>query len=229
MAAAEGFVCLAYTNAQGAGKSVAPFGGLGRLIGTNPLAAAFPSPQGFPILLDFATSATAANKIRVAHTRHKPTGPGWIVDEQGHPTTDPKVFMDGKGNQLPVGGEQGHKGFGLAVMVDILGGILAGAGTATSSGKPLNNGTFLVCIDPTAFVARDTYEKELGELMDYLHAAPPAPGKAGVLLPGEYEHKNRLRMTQAGFEVEEEIWQSIVEAAQAVKVRAPVPAQPVRA
>jgi LDH2 family malate/lactate/ureidoglycolate dehydrogenase len=198
-------------------------------LGTNPIAAAFPSPQGYPILLDFATSATAANKIRVAHTRGKQTGPGWIVDDLGNPTTDPKVFMDGKGNQVPLGGEQGHKGFGLAVMVDILGGILAGAGTAIVSGKTLNNGTFLVCIDPSAFVAKDEYERQLGALMDYLHAAPPAPGKQGVIMPGEYEHLNRLKYTHAGFEVEEEVWQTIVAAAQAVDVKAPLPAQPLRA
>jgi uncharacterized oxidoreductase len=223
MAAAQGFVCLAYTNAQGAGKSVAPFGGLGRLVGTNPMAAAFPGTGGFPILLDFATSATAANKIRVAHTRGKPTGPGWIVDDRGTPTTDPKVFMDGKGSQVPLGGEQGHKGFGLAVMVDILGGILAGAGAAPAPTTVLNNGTFLICIDPDAFVAKDQYARQLTELIDYLHAAPPAPGKPGVILPGEYEHRNRLRHTEHGFEVEEEIWRAIVEAARAVHVQAPAP------
>ena len=133
------------------------------------------------------------------------------------------------GGAGPLGGEQGHKGFGLAVMVDILGGILAGAGTAIVSGKTLNNGTFLVCIDPSAFVAKDEYERQLGELMDYLHAAPPAPGKKGVIMPGEYEHMNRLKHTQAGFEVEEEIWQSIVKAAQAIEVKAPIAAQPPRA
>ena len=221
MAAAEGLVCLAYTCAQGRGRSVAPFGGIGRLIGTNPIAAGFPGPRGFPILLDFATSATAANKIRVAFTRGKPTGPGWIVDEQGHPTTDPKVFIDGKGNQLPVGGEQGHKGFGLAVLVDILGGILAGAGTAASPTQLLNNGTFLICIDPSAFVAKEEYDRQLATLIDYLHAAPPAPGKAGVILPGEYEHTNRIKHTRDGFEVEDSIWQSIVEAAAALKIAAP--------
>jgi len=232
MAAAQGFVCLAFTNAQGSGKSVAPFGGMGRLVGTNPLAAAFPSSHGFPILLDFATSATAANKIRVAFTRGKPTGPGWLVDDRGHPTSDPKVFMDGHGSQVPLGGEQGHKGFGLAVMVDILGGILAGSGAAPAPTTVLNNGTFLVCIDPSAFVAKDHYERQLGELIDYLHAAPPAPGKAGVILPGEYEHRNRLKHSREGFEVEEEIWRSIVEAARTVQVpppplapaQAPVPA-----
>ncbi len=226
MAVAEGLVCLAFTCAQGKGKSVAPFGGLGRLIGTNPISAGFPGPQGFPILLDFATSATAANKIRVAHTRGKPTGPGWIVDDQGHPTTDPQVFIDGRGNQLPVGGEQGHKGYGLAVMVEILSGILAGAGTATTVSQTLNNGTFLICIDPSAFVAMDEYDRQLSGLIDYLHAAPPAPGKSGVILPGEYEHQNRIRHTQHGFEVEDSIWQAIVAAADAIRIKAPLPAQP---
>lgn len=230
MAAAEGLVCLAYTSAQGWGKSVAPFGGLGRLLATNPLAAAFPGPGDFPILLDFATSATAQNKIRVALTRGKPTGPGWIVDEHGRPTTDPKPFMEGKGTQVPLGGEQGHKGFGLAVMVDILGGILTGTGTAATPGQVLNNGTFLICIDPWAFVAKDQYHRQLAELVDYLHAAPPAPGKTGVILPGEYEHLNRIHHQRNGFEVEDSIWEAIVEAATAVGVPAPpvaraIPAQ----
>lgn len=228
MAAAVGLVCLAFTCAQGKGRSVAPFGGLGRMIGTNPIAAAFPGPTGFPILLDFATSATAANKIRVAYTRGKPTGPGWIVDEHGLPTTDPKVFMDGKGNQVALGGEQGHKGFGLAVMVDILSGILAGAGTAVSPVETLNNGTFLICIDPSAFVGKDEYDRQLSALIDYLHAAPPAPGKNGVILPGEYEHLNRVKHAQAGFEVEDSIWQAIVAAAAAIQVKAPLPAEPPR-
>ncbi|HUJ75302.1 MAG TPA: Ldh family oxidoreductase, partial [bacterium] len=223
MAAAQGFVCLAYVNAQGRGKSVAPFGGLGRLLGTNPMAAAFPSPRGAPILLDFATSSVAANKIRVAHTRGKPAGEGWIVDDEGQPTRDPQVFIEGKGNMLPLGGEQGHKGFGLAVMVDLLGGVLAGAGCANSQWEELNNGTFFIVINPRAFVSQERYDQQVGDLMDYLHAARRPAGKPPVMLPGEFEQRNREQRTRDGFEVEDAIWESIQKAAAAIGVGAPLP------
>ena len=113
-------------------------------------------------------------------------------------------------------------------MVDILSGILAGAGTAVSPVETLNNGTFLICIDPSAFVGKDEYDRQLSALIDYLHAAPPAPGKNGVILPGEYEHLNRVKHAQAGFEVEDSIWQAIVAAAAAIQVKAPLPAEPPR-
>ena len=206
MAAAGGLICLAFVCAQGMGRLVTPFGGSARRIGTNPLAAGFPVPGGDPVLLDFATSTVAANKIRIAAERGQPTGPGWLLDEHGRPSTDPADFQERPGMILPLGGDQGHKGYALAVMVDLLAGVLAGAGTAIVGGDQLNNGTFFVTLDPGVFVAPARYAQEVRALADYLRATPTAPGAPPVELPGDFEARLRREREVSGLEIEPAAW-----------------------
>lgn len=209
MAAAAGLVCLAFVNAQGWGRLAAPFGGITRRVGTNPIAAAFPNPDGDPILLDFATSAVAANKIRLAAERGVETGRGWMIDERGAPSTDPADFLEQAGSILPLGGDQGHKGFGLAVLVDLLGGILAGAGTAAADTHTLNNGTFYVVIDPAAFLPADDLARQVRGLADYLHQSPTRPGAPPVELPGEYEARHRHAREREGIPIDAGSWGAV--------------------
>ena len=221
--AAAGFVALAYVNGQNRGVQVTPFGGLAPRLGTNPLGAAFPNPKGAPILLDFATSAVAVNKVRQAHSRGKRAGEGWIVLKDGTPTTDPQDFMDGKAMLLPLGGEQGHKGYALAVLVDLLSGVLAGSGTAMAPTRDLNNGTFLICIDPEAFLGRAEYEAQVRAYADYLHATPTRPGAPAVQIPGDYEARNRAERREAGIALEPPVWAEIVACAERLGVPVPAP------
>jgi len=224
MIAAAGLVGLVTVNAQGRGVQVTPFGGLAARIGTNPFAAGFPNPKGSPILLDFATSAVAANKIRQAHSRGVPTGPGWIMRKDGTPSTDPQDFLDGNALLLPVGGAQGHKGYALGVMVDLLSGVMAGAGTAVRPSADLNNGTFIVCISPEAFLDRAEYEAQVGEYVDYLHATATAPGAPPVMVPGEYEARNRAARLEGGIVLEPPVWDDLRACAEAHGVAVPAPA-----
>ena len=207
MAAREGLVNLTFVNAQGRGIQVAPFGGIERRMGTNPFAAAFPNPDGDPILMDMATCAIAANKIRQAADRGHDLAPGVILDGEGRPSVDPAVFLGGAGMLLPVGGPQGHKGFSLGVMVDLFSGILAGSGTAVVQHPTLlNNGTFLITLDPRAFIEEADYNRHLGELAQYLRASKTPPGAMPVMMPGEFEEINRKRRREEGIPIDEPVW-----------------------
>ncbi len=221
MIAAAGLVGIVTVNAQAHGILVAPFGGLEKRIGTNPFGAAFPNPDGPPILLDFATSAVAANKIRQAHSRGRKAGEGWMQRNDGSPTSDPTDFLEGLAMLLPLGGPQGHKGYALAVMVDLLSGVLAGSGTAVSKEGDLNNGTFVICIDPEAFVERARYDREVAALSAHLRETPTAPGADPVMLPGEYEANHRNQRLAHGIEVEPPVWEDIAACVQGLGV--PVP------
>jgi uncharacterized oxidoreductase len=223
MIAAAGLVGIVTVNAQSKrGSLVTPFGGLAARIGTNPMGAGFPNPAGDPVILDLATSAVAANKIRQAKSRGKRTGEGWMVLKDGTPTTDPTDFMEGRALMLPLGLNQGHKGYALAVMVDILSGILAGSGTPLHPSPDLNNGTFIICIDPDAFVARGEYEKHVREYIDYLHATPTAPGAPPVQVPGDYEARNRRQRLKDGIEIEPPVWEDLRKCAERLGVAAPI-------
>ncbi len=223
MIAAAGLVGIVTVNAQARGVLVAPFGGLAARMGTNPFAAAFPSPSGPPILLDFATSAVAANKVKQAHSRGQPAEAGWLADHAGEPTLDPAEFIAGRAVLQPLGGGQGYKGYALAVLVDLLSGVLAGSGTAPSE-QPhtdLNNGTFILCIDPEAFLERSDYEREVRTLVDYLHATPARPDRPPVQLPGEFEARNREQRSVHGIEIEPPVWADMCACAESVGVTPP--------
>ncbi len=225
MIAAEGMIGLCYVNAQGRGRLVAPFGGVERRIGTNPVAAAFPNPPGAPILVDFATSTVAANKIGLAAQRGVETGEGWIVDREGRPTRDPAIFLEALGMLLPFGAGHGYKGYGLAVMVDILGGVLAGSGTAAAERDKLDNGTFLITIDPEAFVAKADYERQVAALAAYLRETPTRPGDEPVMMPGELEERYRKEREAGGIVIEPEIWQEVAARARELNVNVPAAAE----
>ena len=211
MAAAAGFVGLTFCNAQGRGISIAAHGGAERRIGANPVAAGFPNPDGDPILLDMSTSQIAMNKVRQARDRGAALPEGAMLDEDGTPTTDPAAFMDRAGAALPLGGLAfGHKGFGLAVVVDLLCGALGGAGGAPDhDDAALDNGTFHIAIDPEAFAARGVYEARARRLAAYLRASRPLPGVDRVRMPGDFEAEHRAERTAGGIPVDDAVWRKI--------------------
>ncbi len=225
MAAAAGMIGLVFASAQGPGRSVAPFGGVAKRLGTNPLGAAFPNPPGDPVLLDFATSTVAANKIRQAFDRGQETGEGWLMDLDGNPTRDPKAFLDGNAIMLPLGGLQGHKGYALAVIVDILGGVLSGGGTADTVQEMANNSSLFITIDPEAFLPRAEYERQVAELVAYLRATLTAPGAPPVMVPGEYEERHQQAREAEGIEIEERVWANILRSVEGTVAAVPQPAR----
>ena len=202
-----------------------PFGGIEARLATAPISAGFPMPGEGPILLDFATSVVAANKVRQARDRAKPAGPEWLIDKQGNPVDDPKMYMEHKASLLPLGGVSAHKGYGLAVLSTILSGILSGGGTLASD-LPLiglDNFTFMIVLDPFAFVTHEFYEREIKRLVEYLRFTKVRPGDPPVQVPGEYETAWQRKVEAEGIEIEQPVWNGIAKAAQSVGVALPQP------
>jgi hydroxycarboxylate dehydrogenase B len=185
---------------------VAPFGGGGPgPLGTNPFSFAFPGGRQPRVLVDFATSVIAANKIHVARAKGEQLPPGCIIDREGRPSTDPQDYVEG-GSLLPFGS---HKGYGLAVVAELLSNVVTGSDAHPGPGRP--GGAFILVMDPAAFRPLGDYQAASDRLADQLKAVPPAAGFDGVLLPGEPETRTREQRQREGVPVPEATWQAIVE------------------
>ena len=190
-AAAEGVFALAFCNANG---RVAPFGGRAPILGTNPIAYAIPTGTGRPIVADFSTAVTAEGRVRLMLQQSERVPPGWLIDAGGNPTDDPAALYEG-GALLPTGG---HKGFALGLLVEILGGVVAGAGCASLGAEP-GNGLVLIALYPVP--------SGVDEVADAVRAVPPAPGVERVLLPGDPEAQTEERRRREGIPVPEATWE----------------------
>jgi LDH2 family malate/lactate/ureidoglycolate dehydrogenase len=187
-------------------KAVAPFGGREARLGTNPISMAIPSDLEAPLYLDMATSAAAAGKIALAVARNQKVPDGWVIGADGKPTNDPRQLRQG-GALLPLGGpEGGYKGTGLAVMVEILCGLLTGLGFGVEPTGRHNDGCFMAVFKVDAFRPLGEFKKEVGEFIRYLKATPPAEGSSGVLYPGEIEYRREQDRRRDGIEVEDATW-----------------------
>src|SRR4029077_10911399 len=135
-----------------------------------------------------APRAPAAGRSARAAARTRPVPDGWVIGSDGKPTNDPRQLRQG-GALLPMGGpDGGYKGYGLAVMVEILCGLLTGLGVGVEPSGRHNDGCFMACFKVDAFRPLAEFKKEVGEFIRYLKATPPAEGSNGVLYPGEIEH-----------------------------------------
>ena len=194
MAVDEGILVIMAVGGGGGPGAGAPFGGAARALSTNPISAGVPNPAGHAIVMDFATTSTAEGKLRVARDKGTSLPPGQIVDRDGNPSTDPADFYAG-GMMLPAAG---HKGYGLALLVESLGAAVTGA-YASSAG--LHMGGCIIAIDPGSLVGAETYGEGAGQLVSRMHATPAAAGFERVLVPGEPESINRAHNRAAGIEI----------------------------
>jgi L-2-hydroxycarboxylate dehydrogenase (NAD+) len=184
-------------------KLVAPLWGAERMLGTNPIAIAFPGLEEPAIVIDMATTAAAYGKIEIARRATKPIPAGWAIDRTGASTTDPNAMIDG-GAMLPLGSDRergGHKGYGLAVMVDVLSAVLSGANwgpfvppfalrqeiPTRSVGKGI--GHFFGAMRIDAFIDPIEFKKQIDDLIRTLRKTRPAPGTSGPLIPGDPERE----------------------------------------
>jgi LDH2 family malate/lactate/ureidoglycolate dehydrogenase len=188
-------------------KQVAPFGGREARIGTNPLSIAVPSDLDGPLFLDMATSAVAAGKISLAVSRGESIPLGWVIDSDGKPTSDPAQLKTGA--LLPLGGSEGYKGSGLAVIVEILCGLLTGLGFGMEPTGRHNDGCFIAVFNVEAFRPLAQFKQEVTEFARYLKATPPSEGSSGVLYPGEIEHLREQERRAAGIDVEDATWNKL--------------------
>jgi uncharacterized oxidoreductase len=199
-----------------AGPQVVPFGGRERMFNQSPLGWAIPAGQEPPFVLDISTSVSAGGKIAVARARGEKLPPGYIVDKEGNPSTDPEDYYRG-GAGLPMGGPVGYKGFGLAMVVDITAGILSGRGAAYL-GAERGQGVFQMAININAFRPIDEFKKEMDDLLRTVKNSKPAPGFKEILLPGEPERRTKEERRVKGIDVPNRTWDELVETAKKVKV-----------
>ncbi len=222
MAVAAGLVSLHFVNVM-ARPSVAAWGGADGRFGTNPCCIGIPLAGRDPFVLDFATSRVAQGKMRVAYNQGKSVAPGLLIDERGKPTTDPAVVVlpqsGGMFGALMPFGE--HKGFGMAVACELLGGALTGGGTwcePTSAKQAVYNGMLTVLIDPAKLGTQDAMDAQAVAFVDWLRASPPADGFDGVQMAGEPERAARKARTEHGICLDGQTWQDMVDAAGKVGV-----------
>ncbi|MCS6861934.1 MAG: Ldh family oxidoreductase, partial [Abditibacteriales bacterium] len=188
---------------------------VGRL-STNPLSFAIPT-DGHPIVVDMTTTVVAEGKVRVKRNRGEPCPEGWITDAQGNPTTDPNAFYGPpRGCILPFGGIVGHKGFALGLVVEVLSGILSGAGYANEAAKRLSNGVWMLGMNISDFVDPATFRAHVNDLVRYLKTAPLAPGFTEILMPGEPEYRQIEKRKQEGIFIDDETWRQLTELAASV-------------
>jgi uncharacterized oxidoreductase len=219
MAAEEGFIALAFVNAGHLGYQIAPYGGIDGRLSTNPIAFAAPRRDSKPIMVDMTTSVVAEGKVRVAINEGRSVPKGWLIDSAGQPTTDPRAFIaDPPGAILPLGGIVAHKGYGLSIVVELLGGALSGEGCAAGARLLHSNGVLFTLYNIEHFTERDSYYDELESLLRHIRSSRLAPGFSEILAPGEPEFRSAERRSQEGIEVDVTTWGKITDAAHSVGV-----------
>jgi hydroxycarboxylate dehydrogenase B len=218
LAAAEGLIGLLWANAKH-GLNVAPWGGAARRLGTNPHAIAIPGPRGAVVMShDFATSVWAEGKLRVKFNRGESVPDGIMLNGRGEPSSDPKEYYRDPVGSLLTAGQ--HKGYGLSLAVEILGGILSGTGAASAAPGVFANGTLMVCLDPARFLPRADFDAQVAALLDWVRSAPLAAGAREVLVPGEPEARMERERRANGIPVEDATWAQITACATEVGVHA---------
>lgn len=201
LAAQQGFASIVASNAS---TTIAPFGGKGARLGNNPVGFGVPRPGGDPIILDMALSVAARAKIRAAAQRGDPIPVGWATDADGRPTTDARAAL--AGFLAPMAG---HKGYGLAVMIDLFAGLLSGASFLThvkswqdEPGEPQDLGHLFILIDAKRLAPADTLAERLADFAAILHDTPAADPARPVMLPGEREMAAFHRQSREGMSLD---------------------------
>ena len=204
IAAQKGFATLIGSNAT---TTIAPWGGSEAKLGNNPFGFGLPNPGGDPIMLDMAMSVVARAKIRNAASTGQAIPDSWATDRQGNPTTDPAAALDGF--LQPVGG---YKGYGLALAVDLIAGLLSGAAYlshvkswVTEPEEPQNLGHYFLLIDISRIGSPDWLKDRVTDFTSILHDTPAADPAAPVLVPGEREMQAFHHAREHGIDVKPDL------------------------
>jgi hydroxycarboxylate dehydrogenase B len=220
MAANAGMASLHFVNATGIPLRVVPHGGRDGRGTTNPIAMGIPVPGGAPVILDFATSATAEGKVRVARNKGVAIPPDCLVDAEGNPTTDPNhLYANPPGNLLPFGGAvSGHKGGALWLMCDLLAGGLTGGGCSKppEHAPRFSSSMLSIVIAPQAYGDAGAIGAEIEHYLEFVKSSRPRQEGGEVLLPGEPERRAKAERTAKGIPVDPTTWDHIMTAAEDV-------------
>ena len=215
LCARAGFVSIHYVNATGHKPYVAPWGGYEARYSTNPYCTAIPATGTTPMMvLDMATSRVAQGKVRVAHYSGTPLPmEDALVGPNGRPTSDPGVvFRDPMGAMLSFGQ---HKGYGLALVCDLLAGGLPGGGTARperNTGDTIRNNMLTILIDPARFSSGVPFAEEFDSLIRYVKSGQPAEGFDRIRVPGDPERESMAARRRDGIPIDANTWAEMVKA-----------------
>ncbi len=209
-AAAQGMAAIMFTGLLGeASNIVPPYGGAARRFSTNPISIGFPYRGDGAVFLDMATSIGAEGKLRVYRARGHDLPDEWVIDPQGRPSRDPNDFYDG-GAILPLGGTQvGHKGYVLAFMAAVFGGLLGEYGQPDPPEGAFSSGSTIIVIDVARLAPPEDMQGRLSWLIGYSKDTPLMPGFNEILYPGEKEVTTRRTREKEGVEIEQATWEQI--------------------
>jgi len=210
LAAKKDMIGIAMVNST---PTVAPYGGKEKLLSTAPLSYAFPTGKENMFVLDIATSVCAEGKVRVSLHKGEKLPEGYIIDKEGNPSTNPADLYEG-GAILPLGGDLvGYKGFGLGLVVEVMGGILANARCAYEADKK-GNGVFFEAINIEDFMPIDKFKNRIDALIRRIKSSKLRPGFKEIVLPGEPELRTEMRRQKEGIYIPERTWEEIVKIAE---------------
>jgi LDH2 family malate/lactate/ureidoglycolate dehydrogenase len=206
----EGMICVGGTNAF---PTIAPWGGKDTIVGNNPLFIGVPRKRNPHFILDMAMSVVARGKMRRAADRGEKIPEGWALDRTGKPTTDPLQGL--KGYVLPIGG---HKGYGLALAIDLLAGVLTGSGFGTDVlslfqhwDKSQRVGHFFICINPSIILPLNQFQTRTEALIEQVKGSSPLNPNSPILVPGEIEANETVRKEREGIPMDIQTWNALID------------------
>ncbi len=214
MAAEQGCVMMLTTNG---GPAIAPWGGKKKLIGTNPWSVSAPAGALPPFMMDMANTGVARGKIYLARQRRETIPEGWALDAEGVPTTDPQAAIDGI--ILPMAG---HKGYAIALVVDMLSGVLTGSSFLSGVNGPYKAdlksgaGHFFTAFNIEAFQPLAEFHQRMEAWISEIKSVPLAQGTEEIFYPGEMEARSDVRLRTAGIELPEDTFADLAWVAERV-------------
>jgi LDH2 family malate/lactate/ureidoglycolate dehydrogenase len=189
--------CIGFAATTG-GTMIAPWGGLERRIGLNPISWAAPTGRGFAFNLDMAPSVVAGSKVQMAQARGEKIPLDWAVDAEGNPTDDPEAAFK-EGTLVPIGGP---KGAGLGIAADVLCAVLSG-GRYGEGQAERGGGQLVQAIDIEHFQPLAEFKARMDRMVDYLKSSRVRPGAPGIFVPGEVEYLRRREYTRSGIPLDQ--------------------------
>ncbi len=227
MAAREGLVGMAFTNAE---PALPPWGSYEAYFGTNPIAIAVPTGSDIPIIIDTSTSVVARGKIVAAARTGTPIPSEWALDPEGNPTTDPQKALEGAVLTMA-----GPKGYALAMMVDILSGVITGSGFGrgvNSMYKDLehraNVGHMLIALNVDAFMPKDVFLKRVQSMVGDVKSSKKRPGVNEISIPGERKDRVRQKRMKNGIVLDASVVTELASLAYELDVASPFGVAPQR-
>ncbi|MCW5603196.1 MAG: Ldh family oxidoreductase [Burkholderiales bacterium] len=215
--------CVTWLTSNG-GPAMAPWGGRQKIVGTNPWSVAAPAGKHPPFLMDMANTGVARGKIYLARNRRQPIPEGWAIDRDGAPTTDPQAAIDGI--ILPMAG---HKGYAIAMMVDMMSGVLTGSGFLSAVHSPYktaeksNCGHMMIAMHIEAFQPLRQFHERMEAFIAELKSVPLARGHDEVFYPGEMEARSDTRYRKEGLALPEDTLTDLARIAKLTGLEARLP------